>query len=312
MINTPYKELDKGDKSSVRPWLQLLIFIGIFIGVLIVGNLIGMGIVTALYGLKTLLALGSVTVTAPHFVPALWIVQILGTTLPIFIAPVMFARLVANDLQGYIKPGFRFPWLLLVVIFALMFLSNPLIELLSNINQKMVLPPWLKWMRDSEDSAQKVMEAILKMDNIWDVIADVLMIGLLTAIVEEFMFRGVIQTIFIRWTKNTHAAVWITAILFSAFHMEFFGFLPRLMLGVFFGYFVAWSGSIWTGVWAHFINNSTVVVVTYLFQKKIINGDPNEQHMFNYIGYAISFVTVVVLLFIYKRIAVVKDQMQVE
>ena len=311
MINTPYKELKKDDKP-IHPGMQFLIFTGIFLGVLFVGNIIGIGIVIALYGSKTLMALGTVTVTAPHFVPALWIVQITGTTLPIFVAPVMFARLVMNNPRDYIKPSFRFPWLLLVVIFALMVLSNPLIELLSNINQKMVLPPWLKWMRDSEDSAQKVMDAILKMDSIWDVIADVLMVGLLTAIVEEFMFRGVLQTIFTRWTKSTHAAVWITAILFSAFHMEFFGFLPRLLLGVFFGYFVAWSGSIWTGVCAHFLNNAAAVIAAYLYQNKIVKGDPNDQHLFNNTGYAISLVTVVLLLFVYKKIVTVKDQTQFE
>ncbi|MGZ3873117.1 MAG: CPBP family intramembrane glutamic endopeptidase, partial [Mucilaginibacter sp.] len=250
-------------------------------------------------------------VTAPHFVPALWILQITGTTIPIFVAPVMFAYLIANSAADYIKPGFRFPWVLMAIIFAIMFFSNPLIELLSNINQKMTLPPWLYWMRESEDNAQKLMDALLKMDTIWELIVAVLLVGLLTAVVEEFMFRGVLQTIFFRWTKNVHAAVWITAILFSAFHIEFFGFLPRLLLGVFFGYFVAWSGSIWTGVWAHFINNATAVIATYLFKHKIIGGDPNEQHMFNYAGYIISFLLVLFLLFIYKRIAVAqtaKDQ----
>jgi membrane protease YdiL (CAAX protease family) len=143
------------------------------------------------------------------------------------------------------------------------------------------------------------------------VMANVLMVGLLTAIVEEFMFRGVLQTIFTRWTKSTHAAVWITAILFSAFHMEFFGFLPRLLLGVLFGYFVAWSGSIWTGVWAHFLNNSAAVIAAYLYQNKIIKGDPNDQHLFNNTGYAISLVTVVFLLFLYKRIVTVKNQTMV-
>ncbi|MDB4918436.1 type II CAAX endopeptidase family protein [Mucilaginibacter sp.] len=311
MIIIPYKWLTNND-NQLYPAAQFLVFIFIFLLVLFIGNVIGIGIVAALYGLNTIMALGTVTVTAPHFVTALWIVQITGTTIPIFLAPLLFAKFFTNDPDDYVKPGFRFPWVLLVVIFALMFLSNPLIELLSNINQKMVLPPWLKWMRESEDSAQKVMDAILKMNSMWDVIIAVLMVGLLTAIVEEFMFRGVIQTIFVRWTKNTHVAVWITAILFSAFHMEFFGFLPRLLLGVFFGYFVAWSGSIWTGVWAHFLNNSTVVIITYLFQKKIISGDPNDQHMFNNAGYAISFIIVGALLFVYKRITTVKDQIPVE
>jgi len=200
----------------------------------------------------------------------------------------------------------------LVIIFVLMFVSNPLIELLANINQKMILPHWLQWMRESEDSAQKVLAAMLDMKTICDVIIDVLLVGLLTAIVEEFMFRGVIQTIFVRWTGSIHAAVWITAILFSAFHMEFFGFLPRLLLGVLFGYFVAWSGSIWTGVWAHFVNNATDVVVTYLYQHKILTGDPNEQHVFNYMGYVISFVLVAVLLYAYKRLAALKVQIPVE
>jgi membrane protease YdiL (CAAX protease family) len=308
MINTPYKQLEKGDKPERHPALQLIIFIGIFAGIFFIGSLIGMGIVAALFGSKTLMALGTLTVTTPHFVSALWILQVVSTTIPILVAPVIFSLLLTNEPIDYIKPSFRFPWLLLVVIFALMFLSNPLIEFLSNINQKMVLPQWLKWMRESEDSSQKAMEALLKMDNIWDMIMDVLLVGLLTAIAEEFMFRGVIQTIFVRWTKNTHAAVWITAILFSAFHMEFFGFLPRLLLGVFFGYFVAWSGSVWTGVWAHFINNGTIVIVIYLFQKKIITGDPNNQHLFNNTWYVLSFAIVVFLLFIYKRIIVIKDK----
>ena len=92
----------------------------------------------------------------------------------------------------------------------------------------MKLPHFLKgvedWMKDSEDSAQKITGVFLRMNTVWDMVVDVLAIGLLTAIVEEFMFRGVMQTIFIRWTKSVHAAVWITAILFSAFHMEFYGF----------------------------------------------------------------------------------------
>jgi membrane protease YdiL (CAAX protease family) len=85
--------------------------------------------------------------------------------------------------------------------------------------------------------------------------------------------------------------------------MEFFGFLPRLLLGLFFGYFVAWSGSIWTGVWAHFINNSTIVIVTYLFQQKVFTGDVNNQHVFNIIAYVLSLVITFALLILYKKIS---------
>jgi membrane protease YdiL (CAAX protease family) len=296
--------------NQIHPAMQFLIFIGIFIIILIIGNLIGAGIVLALYGLKTLMALASLNVSVPNFIPAIWIMQLIGTTFPIFAAPIFFAFIIVRDTDEYIKPSFNFPWVLLLMVLAIMFISNPVIEFLSNLNQKMVLPHFLKWMRDSEDNAQKLTEAMLQMKTIWDLIIDVLLIGLLTAIVEEFMFRGCLQTIFIRWTENTHAAVWITAILFSAFHMEFFGFLPRLMLGVLFGYFVAWSGSVWTGVWAHFINNGTAVIGTYLFQHKLIKINPDDQHLFSYAGYIISLLIILFLLFIYRSVAFNNQKIQ--
>jgi hypothetical protein len=194
-----------------------------------------------------------------------------------------------------------------------MMVCSPLIELSSNINQKLVLPhflDWLqRWMRDSEDKAQKLTFVLLQMKTVWSMIVNVLVIGLLTAVVEEFMFRGCIQTIFTRWTKNVHAAVWISAILFSAFHMEFFGFLPRMLLGVLFGYFVAWSGSIWTSVWAHFINNATAVIVTYLYSQKAITTNPDNQHIFNYATYLFSLIIILFLLYIYRTIATGKKLM---
>ena len=301
MINTPYKQLERNDKR-IHPGLQFLIFIGIFLLVFFAGNLIGLGIVMAMYGEKTMMAITSLNLAAPHFMSAIWIIQTAGTTLPILLTPIFFAWVIVGDIKDYIKPTFRFPWTLLLIVLAVMFLSMPLIEFLSNLNQKMVLPEWLKWMKESEEQTEKLMEGMLKMNGLWDMVSNVLFIGLFTAIAEEFMFRGVLQTIFYKWTKNIHVAIWVTAILFSAFHMEFFGFLPRLLLGLFFGYFVAWSGSIWTGVWAHFINNSTIVIVTYLFQQKVFTGDVNNQHVFNTIAYVLSLLITAALLIIYKKI----------
>ncbi|HWZ16192.1 MAG TPA: CPBP family intramembrane glutamic endopeptidase [Mucilaginibacter sp.] len=284
-----------------------MIFILLSIAIILIGNVIGAGIAVALYGMHAVLGIGQMKFTEPHVIDALWIIQIGGTTLPILAAPIFYAFVITREPRDYLKPGFRFPWVLLLLVFAIMFISTPLIEFLSNLNQKMVLPHYLSWMREKEMEAQKYTEAMLQMKNIWDMIKDVLLIGLLTAIVEEFMFRGVLQTIFTRWTKNTHAAIWITAILFSAFHMQFFGFLPRLMLGVLFGYFVAWSGSVWTSVWAHFINNGTAVVATYLFRNKTIKINPDNQHLFGYGAYIFSLAVILFLFFIYRKIALERE-----
>jgi len=91
--------------------------------------------------------------------------------------------------------------------------------------------------------------------------------------------------------------------------MQFFGFLPRMMLGAGFGYFVYYSGSIWTSVWAHFLNNGTAVVLTYLFQRKIITFDPDSNH-YNYIIAVFSLIFTVFLFFIYQKVALSKKQLQ--
>jgi membrane protease YdiL (CAAX protease family) len=294
--------------SQLHPALQFLIFILLSIGIILIGNLIGAAIAIGLYGLHAVSGIAQLNFTAPHVVDALWIIQIVGTTFPILAAAVFFAFVIVKEPLAYLKYRASFPWTLLLLVFAIMFLSAPINEFLSNVNQKMVLPRFLYWMREKEDEAQKFTEVMMQMKTIWSLVMNVLLIGLITAVVEEFMFRGVLQTIFFRWTKNTHLAIWITAMLFSAFHMQFFGFLPRMMLGVLFGYFVAWSGSVWPAVWAHFINNSTAVIVTYLYQHKQIKTDPEDQHLFNPLVYIFSLLIVVLLFFIYKKIAAEKKQ----
>jgi membrane protease YdiL (CAAX protease family) len=294
-------------ENHLHPSLQFLTLVAITIGVVLVGNLIGAVIVAAFYGLDMVMNVAQLNLSAPGTVNALWILQIIGTTIPLLITPLVFARFVVKQPQEYLKPSFNFPWTMIVIVFCVMMVSSPLVELLSRVNQNMVLPEYLsgvqKWMRDSEDKAEKLITLLLKMDTIFGVIANVIAVGLFTAIVEELMFRGCVQTIFVKWTGNVHAAVWITAILFSAFHMEFFGFLPRLLLGALFGYFAAWSGSVWPAVWGHFINNATAVVAVYLYQHKLVKIDPNSTQIFKYPAYVFSFIIVLFLLFLYHNVA---------
>jgi membrane protease YdiL (CAAX protease family) len=188
-----------------------------------------------------------------------------------------------------------------------MLIISPVQELLININQKMVLPDYLKgieeWMQQSEKQIEKVQEAMLNMQTFGQMLFALFIVAFVTAVAEELLFRGCIQTMLTKATKNVHASIWITAILFSAFHMEFYGFLPRLLLGVLFGYFVVWSGSIWPAIWGHFINNGTAVVVTYLYQHKKVTMNPSDQHFFNNWAYVISILITLFLLFVYRTIS---------
>jgi membrane protease YdiL (CAAX protease family) len=299
---------------KMHPSMQFMVLLAICIGIMILGALIGAAIAIALYGVNILNQVASFNGTDPHVVTAIWILQIASTTIPLFVAPVVFARFVVKEPRAYLKPSTHIPIVFFVLVFAVMLFSTPLMEWLISINQKMTLPQPLKgleqWLRDKEKQAQDETQLLLQMKTLGSMLFTLVEIGLLTAIAEEFLFRGCVQGIFTNWTKSPHWGIWIAAILFSAFHMQFFGFLPRMLLGVFFGYFVYYSGSIWTSVLGHFINNGTAVVLTYLFQQKIIGFDPDSSH-YNYIITTFSLIFTVLLFLIYQRVALSKKQLQV-
>jgi membrane protease YdiL (CAAX protease family) len=93
---------------------------------------------------------------------------------------------------------------------------------------------------------------------------NVLIIGVLTGFCEEYLFRGVVQNVFVAWLRKPHVAIWLTAFVFSFVHFQFYGFLPRLVLGVLLGYLARANGSLWPSVAAHIFNNSAVVILLFL------------------------------------------------
>jgi membrane protease YdiL (CAAX protease family) len=159
------------------------------------------------------------------------------------------------------------------LVILMMFISMPIMSWIVELNANMVLPDFLneveQWMRNSEADAMDLTKAFLSFDGFGSLIYVLIIVAVIPAIGEELLFRGVLQNIFIQWTKNPHWGIWITAFLFSALHMQFFGFFPRMLLGAVFGYLFLWSKSLWIPMLGHFINNGTVVVVSYLNPESI-------------------------------------------
>ncbi|MFV0554948.1 MAG: lysostaphin resistance A-like protein [Mangrovibacterium sp.] len=147
-------------------------------------------------------------------------------------------------------------WLYCLLVFVL---ALPIVSLSGLINEQVRLPQaWSSietWMKTSEDFAQFVVQKMVDEPHapIW---INYLVIAVVPALVEELLFRGALQRIFIKMSKNTHWGIWISAFIFSAIHMQFYGFLPRMLLGALFGYIVCYSGSLWVSIALHFINNS--------------------------------------------------------
>lgn len=197
--------------------------------------------------------------------------------LPSIILAWFFGRNIADYLYLKRKPTTR----VLVVSGLIIFFAVPFINYILELNMQMHLPESLKWLEDkmrvAEESAEQLTELFLQADNIGMLLFNLFMVAVIPAIGEEFMFRGVLLRIFHRWSGNQHLAVWITAIIFSAIHMQFFGFFPRMILGAVFGYLVMFTGSLWPAILAHFVNNAAAVISFYLFDQKLI--DDTYEHI---------------------------------
>lgn len=191
------------------------------------------------------------------------------TSIGTFIVPALLLRRIERRPDD---PLFTFAFpsrsQLLLLAIGIMLFSGPLMELTALINKQMELPEALRsveeWMKAKEAQMAHLTEKLLYTTSIGGLLFNLFMIAVIPAIGEELLFRGCLQPIFYRWTRNPHVAIWITAILFSAIHMQFYGFLPRMLMGAAFGYMLYWGKSIWLPIIAHFVNNAAAVIYTFV------------------------------------------------
>jgi hypothetical protein len=128
-----------------------------------------------------------------------------------------------------------------------------------------------------------------------------MMVAVLAAIGEELIFRGLLQRLFLEWTRNVHVAVFISAFIFSAFHLQFYGFFGRLVLGLILGYLFVWTGSLWVPIAVHFVNNAMAVIVSFLDARGVIATDlENFGSSRNYLVITGSFLLMVFILLLIR------------
>ena len=196
----------------------------------------------------------------------------------LFLIPALLAGLLfyGNTLE-YISAR-RKPFSLTMILTVMVVLGAvPLINWLAEFNMNISLPDKLSGLeqriRSTETEAEELMNLFLSDTSISRYLINLTMIAIVPALGEEFFFRGVIQRLFTEWTRNHHAGIIIASILFSFMHFQFLGFIPRILLGMLFGYMLVWTGSIWIPVMAHFVNNAIAVTFYFLFNRNLISGE---------------------------------------
>jgi CAAX protease family protein len=246
----------------------------------------------------------------PRVLHAMRLVQIFSTGFGMFIFPAFVIAFLFSTRPLdylYIKKHLNIKQVGLTVLTLVV--SIPFMNVIISFNQQLELPDYLsgveQWIMQSEKSATYITESFLKMNTTGDLYMNLFMMALLPAIGEELIFRGVLYRLIKNLTGNIHVAVMLAAFVFSAFHMQFYGFVPRLLLGVAFGYMLVWSGNIWLPIIAHFVNNAAAVIFAWYagmgelpFNQDSIGTAEGEWKLA-----VVSLVLVVMMLALLKRAA---------
>ena len=199
------------------------------------------------------------------------IAHMIGSVGSFIVSVHIFSRLCSENYIAYLKLN-RKPLPMTFIMAGLIFIFvQPFINATAELNSHFPFPEFMagvqRWVQETEDQYQKLTDAFLEMKTYKDLALNLFVIGFVAALSEEIFFRGALQRLLMEWTGSIHKGVWITAVAFSAFHMEFSGFFPRIILGALLGYMFAWSRSLWLPVFAHFVNNGAAVMMSFYVQK---------------------------------------------
>ena len=200
-------------------------------------------------------------------------------SMSLFLFPALLCAWLWDDNHRpfrWLRMDVKSAWHVVGLAALVMVCAIPGINLLADLNNRIVLPECLssleQFFRQMEEEAALLTKRFMQADNVWVMMINMGLMAVLPALAEEMSFRGVLQQLL---GGRRHVAIWLTAVIFSAIHMQFYGFVPRMLMGALFGYVFVWTGSLWVPIVMHFVNNGMAVLVYYIFSSKGVAMDTN-------------------------------------
>ncbi|MBX2961582.1 MAG: CPBP family intramembrane metalloprotease [Cyclobacteriaceae bacterium] len=291
--------------SDRHPLLSILfIVIMVGIGFTLIGPGIGLAITSLFYDGDLVSALTGEP-DYSIFLP-LMVTQGIASFTGLILFPIIYIVLFERkSLTPFFS--FREPWIIiipLVIMIGLGFLValTPITEW----NMHFQFPEFLKgfgeWAREREDALMGLTKVLTDFQSQRDLIIAFVVVALIPGIGEELVFRGLIQNELERGTRNPHLAIWIAAFLFSAIHTQFFGFVPRMLLGALFGYLYHWSGNLFIPMFAHFFHNGFTLFMLYLFKHGLTDLDVDSEEAAPWPWVTTALITTIVLLIYFRKL----------
>ncbi len=268
------------DNSEERPPLSsLLLLLGIVLLSMVLGNFIGAAFMLYIckLGLNDFSNLNATIMSSKNGWWAMMIAQGLASFLTFIAAGIFYWRVVERkSMKDFNWRKFP-PLKTLSIIFLIQICFIPLSGRIQNLNENMDLPAFLepieRFMKSMEDNLTELTEFITTFNSNTQLLAALIIIAVFAGVGEELVFRGIVQRKFYIAFKNPHLAIWLSAFIFSAIHLQFYGFFPRMLLGAMFGYFYFWTGNLWVPILGHIFNNGLALILIHLVHLKKVSPD---------------------------------------
>jgi membrane protease YdiL (CAAX protease family) len=294
--------------SHKPAWLSIiLILITATLGFVVVGPLIGFLVAMPFYDGSIFDLTTKLTdpVSHPEIRLPILIMQGCATLIGLILIPILYVGSIEkkNAVSWITKKSTPLVMIAVtaLIVISFMAINSVFIEWNANVTFPDLLKEFGDWARERETQAEELTRFFTTFTTTGDFLLGVFVIAFLPAIGEELVFRGMLQPEIFRASGNHHVAIWVSALLFSAFHMQFFGFVPRALLGALFGYLYVWSGNLLIPMVAHFVNNGFSVLMMYLYQKGTITIDMDSPEAVPWPLVASFTVAFFALLYYFKK-----------
>ncbi|WP_333818931.1 CPBP family intramembrane glutamic endopeptidase [Ohtaekwangia sp.] len=296
-------ELETRARQTHPAVVIIITLVAVLLGFQVIGPMIGFFVALPFYPgslMEMTEALKDPMHDAGMKIP-LYLMQGFGTLFGLIVVPTIMLRKFRDPLTSLFSKDIPVQAVALVILIVMVFMITN--SFFIEWNQHITLPPGIeKWAKATEEQLAELTKYLTQFDSSAQIIIALIVIAILPAIGEELVFRGILQKEFYRASNNIHVAIWVSAAIFSAIHLQFYGFVPRMLLGALFGYVYYWSGNLWIPILAHFVNNGFTVVAMYLYQKGTVEMDIESSKAAPWPAVAGCGLVTVLLLYIFKKI----------
>ena len=186
----------------------------------------------------------------------------------ILLPALFFIYVVKYPLGSLLRP-FGIQQALYVVLIGICSLIVLSVVVEWNLSIEIPESAFQKWAEAKEAELKVLTEYIIDFKTTSQFLVALLVVGVFAAVGEELLFRGLLQNLLAKVSGNVHVGIWVAAVIFSAIHLQFYGFFPRVLLGALFGYLYLWSGNLSIAMLAHFFHNGISLVFAYVTAQKL-------------------------------------------